>query len=182
MPHGLGESTDSVRGVRGETAGRLFLVALADASRLVLDGARTCRRGGELRLPLGARPDRAADAHLVSSRGGTAERERRRADPARRWRDGDGLQRLDASPRRHRHRGEATAALGTSTILQLSSTLAAVGNTGFDHLALLCALRAVGATPRPSLVVLAYAASELLALIPLTPGGLGFVEAGLWER
>jgi len=78
--------------------------------------------------------------------------------------------------------GEATAALGTSTILQLSSTLAAVGNTGFDHLALLCALRAVGATPRPSLVVLAYAASELLALIPLTPGGLGFVEAGLWER
>jgi hypothetical protein len=28
-------------------------------------------------------------------------------------------------------------------------------------------------------VLLAYAASELLGLIPLTPGGLGFVEAGL---
>jgi uncharacterized protein (TIRG00374 family) len=27
--------------------------------------------------------------------------------------------------------------------------------------------------------VLAYAAAQLLALIPLTPGGLGFVEAGL---
>lgn len=60
-----------------------------------------------------------------------------------------------------------------------SALLAAVGNTAFDYLALLCALRAVGVAPRPSLVVLAYAAAELLAQIPLTPGGLGFVEAGL---
>jgi uncharacterized protein (TIRG00374 family) len=57
--------------------------------------------------------------------------------------------------------------------------LAAVGNTGFDFLALLCALRAVGAAPRPSLVILAYASAELASQIPLTPGGLGFVEAGL---
>ena len=56
---------------------------------------------------------------------------------------------------------------------------AAVANTGFDYLALLCALQAVGASPRPSLIVLAYAAAEVLALIPFTPGGLGFVEAGL---
>ena len=60
-----------------------------------------------------------------------------------------------------------------------AAVLAAVGNTGFDYLALLCALRAVGAAPRPSLVVLAYASAELLAQIPFTPGGLGFVEAGL---
>jgi uncharacterized protein (TIRG00374 family) len=60
-----------------------------------------------------------------------------------------------------------------------AALMAAVGNTGFDYLALLMALRAVGADPRPSLVLLAYAAAELLALIPLTPGGLGFVEAGL---
>jgi hypothetical protein len=60
-----------------------------------------------------------------------------------------------------------------------AALLAAAGNTGFDYLALLCALRAVGAAPRPSLVVLAYAAAELLALIPFTPGGIGFVEAGL---
>jgi uncharacterized membrane protein YbhN (UPF0104 family) len=57
--------------------------------------------------------------------------------------------------------------------------MAAAANTGFDYLALLCALRAVGADPRPSLILLAYTAAELLALIPLTPGGLGFVEAGL---
>ena len=51
---------------------------------------------------------------------------------------------------------------------------------GFDYLALLAALRAVGASRgRPSLVLLAYTAAEVLALIPLTPGGLGFVEAGL---
>jgi len=56
---------------------------------------------------------------------------------------------------------------------------AAVGNTGFDYLALLCALRAVGASPRPSLVLLAYTFADLLALLPFTPGGLGFVETGL---
>jgi uncharacterized protein (TIRG00374 family) len=60
-----------------------------------------------------------------------------------------------------------------------TAVLAAAGNTGFDYLALLCALRAVGAEPRPSLVLFAYAAIGLLALIPFTPGGLGFVEAGL---
>ena len=60
-----------------------------------------------------------------------------------------------------------------------AAVLAAAANTSFDYLALLCALRAVGASPRPSLVLLAYAAAEVLALIPLTPGGLGFVEAGL---
>ncbi|MGZ4289342.1 MAG: lysylphosphatidylglycerol synthase transmembrane domain-containing protein [Gaiellaceae bacterium] len=57
--------------------------------------------------------------------------------------------------------------------------LAAAGNTVFDYLALLAALRAVGAEPQPSLVLLAYVSAELLALLPLTPGGLGFVEAGL---
>jgi uncharacterized protein (TIRG00374 family) len=60
-----------------------------------------------------------------------------------------------------------------------AATLAAAGNTVFDYFALLCALRAVGASPSPSLVILAYTSAELLALIPFTPGGLGFVEAGL---
>jgi uncharacterized protein (TIRG00374 family) len=60
-----------------------------------------------------------------------------------------------------------------------AALLAAVGNTMFDYLALLCALRAVGSSPRPSLVMLAYASAELLAQVPLTPGGVGFVEAGL---
>jgi uncharacterized protein (TIRG00374 family) len=59
------------------------------------------------------------------------------------------------------------------------AVLAAVGSAAFDYFALLCALRSVGAVPRPSLVLLAYAAAQLLALVPATPGGVGFVEAGL---
>jgi len=55
----------------------------------------------------------------------------------------------------------------------------AVGKVGFDYLALVCCLAATGAHPTPSLVLLAYAAASLLGMIPLTPGGLGFVEAGL---
>jgi uncharacterized protein (TIRG00374 family) len=59
------------------------------------------------------------------------------------------------------------------------AVLASVGSAAFDYLALLSALRAVGAVPRPSLVLLAYAAAQLLTLVPATPGGVGFVEAGL---
>ena len=55
----------------------------------------------------------------------------------------------------------------------------AVGKIGFDFLALFCCLAAVGARPHASLVLLAYVGGALLALIPVTPGGLGFVEAGL---
>jgi len=57
--------------------------------------------------------------------------------------------------------------------------LTAVGNWALDYLALLAALTAVGTRPRPSLVLLAYVAAIVLGMIPLTPGGLGFVEAGL---
>ncbi len=59
------------------------------------------------------------------------------------------------------------------------AVLAAVGRSLFDYLALLAALTAVGAEPDPSLVLLAYVAATVLAMIPITPGGLGFVEAGL---
>jgi uncharacterized membrane protein YbhN (UPF0104 family) len=59
------------------------------------------------------------------------------------------------------------------------AALAALGKWGFDYLVLLSVLQALDVRPTPSLVLLAYAAAALLALIPLTPGGLGFVEAGL---
>jgi uncharacterized membrane protein YbhN (UPF0104 family) len=57
--------------------------------------------------------------------------------------------------------------------------LYASGRWVLDYLALLGALTAVGANPRPSLVLLAYCAAQALGSLPLTPGGLGFVEAGL---
>jgi uncharacterized protein (TIRG00374 family) len=60
-----------------------------------------------------------------------------------------------------------------------SALAAAVGRWAFDYASLLAALAAVGSTPRPALVLLAFCAAQLLAQIPLTPGGLGFVEAGL---
>jgi uncharacterized protein (TIRG00374 family) len=57
--------------------------------------------------------------------------------------------------------------------------LSSLGTRGFDYLVLICALAAVGARPSPGLVLLAYAGASLLGMIPITPGGLGFVEAGL---
>jgi uncharacterized protein (TIRG00374 family) len=57
--------------------------------------------------------------------------------------------------------------------------LATIGRWLFDYATLLAALAGVGAHPRPSLVLLAFAVAQILAQIPATPGGLGFVEAGL---
>jgi len=50
---------------------------------------------------------------------------------------------------------------------------------GFDYICLLCVLRAVGSRANPALVLLAYATTNVIALIPITPGGLGIVEASL---
>ena len=61
----------------------------------------------------------------------------------------------------------------------LRSLATAAGNRMFDYAALVASLVAVGAHVRPSLVLVAYVASLALALVPITPGGLGFVETGL---
>lgn len=59
------------------------------------------------------------------------------------------------------------------------AVLLSVGRVAFDYFALLASVAAVGGHPRPSLIVVAYVSAVVLALIPITPGGLGFVEAGL---
>ncbi len=59
------------------------------------------------------------------------------------------------------------------------AVLAAVGKWALDYLALIAALGAVGARINPALVLIAYFVACFLGMIPLTPGGLGFVEAGL---
>jgi uncharacterized protein (TIRG00374 family) len=61
----------------------------------------------------------------------------------------------------------------------IPSLAAAAGNRMFDVAALFASLLAVGANANPFLVLLAYVVSLALALVPITPGGLGFVEAGL---
>ena len=57
--------------------------------------------------------------------------------------------------------------------------VATVGRWTFDYLTLLAALAAIGSHARPGLVLLAFCGAQVLAQIPVTPGGLGFVEAGL---
>lgn len=57
--------------------------------------------------------------------------------------------------------------------------LTACGRSGLDFLALFVALSGTGQHPSPALVLLAYVAATVLTMIPITPGGLGFVEAGL---
>jgi uncharacterized protein (TIRG00374 family) len=92
-------------------------------------------------------------------------RVRRRAEPLRHLGD-----------RLLRERDRILATLGPRWKRAL---LATIGRWAFDYATLLAALAAVGSHPRPALVLLAFCAAQVLAQIPVTPGGLGFVEAGL---
>jgi hypothetical protein len=54
-----------------------------------------------------------------------------------------------------------------------------IGRWIFEFFVLLVILIAIGASPDPVLVLFAMTIGALLNLIPLTPGGIGFVEVGL---
>jgi uncharacterized protein (TIRG00374 family) len=56
---------------------------------------------------------------------------------------------------------------------------AAFGNQAFDFLALYASVLAVGAHLHPGVALFAFVVASTLAMIPFTPGGLGFVESGL---
>jgi uncharacterized protein (TIRG00374 family) len=75
-----------------------------------------------------------------------------------------------------RERNEVRAVLGEQW---KAAVLLSAGRLGFDYLTLLFCLRATGSHPRPSLVLLAYAVTGIIGLVPITPGGLGIVEASL---
>jgi hypothetical protein len=96
---------------------------------------------------------------------GVRNRLRRRAEPLRRLPE-----------RLLRERDRIVGTLGPRWKRALAATSA---RWAFDYATLLAALAAVGSQPRPSLVLLAFCAAQVLAQIPVTPGGLGFVEAGL---
>jgi uncharacterized protein (TIRG00374 family) len=88
-----------------------------------------------------------------------------------------GAEPLTGLPKRLvRERDRILGTLGASWKRALAAT---IGRWAFDYLTLLAALAAVGSHPRPALVLLAFCAAQILAQIPVTPGGLGFVEAGL---
>jgi uncharacterized protein (TIRG00374 family) len=59
------------------------------------------------------------------------------------------------------------------------AVLFTVGLWLLDLFTLMAALAAVGSRPSIIPVLIAYCVAQVLAQIPLTPGGLGFVEAGL---
>jgi uncharacterized protein (TIRG00374 family) len=75
-----------------------------------------------------------------------------------------------------RERDRILATLGPRWKRALAVT---TGRWLFDYGTLLAALAAIGAHPRAGLVLLAFCGAQVLAQIPVTPGGLGFVEAGL---
>jgi hypothetical protein len=88
-----------------------------------------------------------------------------------------GAQPLRDLPARLLHeRDRLLATLGPRWRQALAAT---IGRWAFDYGSLLAALAAVGSTPRPALVLLAFCAAQVLTQVPVTPGGLGFVEAGL---
>ncbi len=88
-----------------------------------------------------------------------------------------GARPLTRLPERLMH--ERNRLLGTLGPRWKQALLAGAGRWAFDYATLLAALAAVGSHPRPALVLLAFCAAQVLAQIPFTPGGLGFVEAGL---
>lgn len=82
----------------------------------------------------------------------------------------------DLADRVQRERDRILTALGDDWPKAL---LATIGRWAFEYGILLAALAAVGAHPLPGLVLLAFCLAQVLTQIPVTPGGLGFVEAGL---
>jgi uncharacterized protein (TIRG00374 family) len=84
--------------------------------------------------------------------------------------------RADLPQRLLRERNEVRDVLGRNW---WEALLLAAGRWVLDYLTLLAALTAVHSNPRPSTVLLAFCAAQFLGTLPLTPGGLGFVEAGL---
>jgi uncharacterized protein (TIRG00374 family) len=82
----------------------------------------------------------------------------------------------DIGDRLRRQRDLVRGTLGAHWARALA---AAAGRWLFDFLTLVAALAAVGEHPPLALALIAYCAAQLLAQFPITPGGLGIVEAGM---
>ena len=82
----------------------------------------------------------------------------------------------DLGPKLLDERDEIRVTMGSNW---LAAVGASVGRWGFEYLALLVTLYAIDASPDPWLVLFAFVAASALGMIPFSPGGLGFVEAGM---
>jgi uncharacterized protein (TIRG00374 family) len=82
----------------------------------------------------------------------------------------------DLGERLVRERNEIRGILGSRWPMAVATS---VGRWVLEYVALLATLIAIGASPDPVLTLFAITVAELLSLVPLTPGGVGFVEVGL---
>src|SRR5260370_1393786 len=163
-------------GAAGPDGGARLLAPLVNAGASLV----SCRRGrgaGLLHLHLRLATAGPGGAGLVRRGHCRVDRQRGLGHRARRGRGRrrrPPLTRLDS--RLLTERDTIRSVLGRNW---WRAVLLTTGRLGFDFCCLLAALRATGTDPRPSLVLLAYAAANVVALVPITPGGLGLVEASL---
>ncbi|HEY2813321.1 MAG TPA: lysylphosphatidylglycerol synthase transmembrane domain-containing protein [Acidimicrobiales bacterium] len=75
------------------------------------------------------------------------------------------------------HERDAIREVLRRRLLRVSTT--SLGHALGDYLALYATLLAVGMRPSPAVVLLVFVAANAAGMVPFTPGGLGFVEAGL---
>ena len=81
-----------------------------------------------------------------------------------------------ADPAARRPRPHPRTRSGRAGQLALGASLA---RWLFEYGVLVLTLCGLSADPNPALVFLAFVVASVLGLLPFTPGGLGFVEAGL---
>lgn len=113
---------------------------------------------------------------LLLSREGLLRRVGRAVEATRNWLRRRSAPSRGLPDRLVKERDRLLSALGRK---RWRALVASIGRWAFDYAILLAALAAVGSYPSPGLVLLAFCAAQVLAQIPVTPGGLGFVEAGL---
>jgi uncharacterized protein (TIRG00374 family) len=75
-----------------------------------------------------------------------------------------------------RERDEIRTVLTRRKLMTVTTSVARVLG---DYFALYAAMCAVGLRPSPVVVLVAFVAANAAGMVPVTPGGLGFVEAGL---
>jgi uncharacterized membrane protein YbhN (UPF0104 family) len=136
-------------------------VAVAGGVLLAIRAGLAIRTGRAIRAGLGIRTGRSGAGH---SGAGDSRAQRSRRSPS-----GSRLVRLY----------DRTRVVRLSPRGWAASLILALANWLLDMACLIACIAAVGADIHWRGVVVVYALTQLIALLPFTPGGLGVVEAGL---
>ncbi|MGI8663041.1 MAG: lysylphosphatidylglycerol synthase transmembrane domain-containing protein [Acidimicrobiales bacterium] len=95
------------------------------------------------------------------------------------WVDGRRRRAVDREQLERRLLEERDQVLAAVRERRLLVAVVVIARPLLDYLCLLAALEASGARINPAAALAAFIVSNVAGMIPLTPGGLGFVEAGL---